>query len=981
PVITVVGGTQLCSGDSVILKAPAGYAGYNWSNGATTQTIVVKQSGVYSVQVISDKGCTSVKSADVPVNVANPVLPPLVHNLRNTCPSKIVDLTQALSSTTAGSTYTYRICECNTSNIVIRPDSVCEGTYWIVERNAQGCVSHPSKVVVRVFNCATDTLDTDVSIAKTVNQNVVNGAPVTYTLTVSNAGPHTAYNIDVRDVLPNGLQLLPGASPAFTFVNGVITKRIDSLKAGASTQLVFSARIVKKGVDIVNKGEITYLDNKDTDLANNSSSVTVKDTMAHKASMIGLAKSVLGQPKVEGDSLIKVSYSFYVQNFGDDTLRNVQISDDLAYAFRPNTVVSAVVREKQYPFINYLAVNKGFTGIGANSNMLLAEETYLPPHTGQSLQLDVTVKRAVGDTTKAFYNIAMASAANSMTTVTDMSNDGLPDSDGDGDPTNNSVVTSFTLGASQPLPGIGLALAVIKVEQQPDSSYNVTYQATIKNFTGEKVLGVSILDTLTKVFVSPASFSVVATPRKSPDYSNLTPDPSFNGGTQPNMLRPDLSFLMPGAQDTLVFTVNVKTHGNDGPFYTNAIAKAWTHGDYFFNGARDVMDISNNGFDPTPEGAVSTGVRFDLPKGLLGVAKSVGTPTLVSAGIYDIPYTIALNNLGTVPLKKVQVVDNLSGAFGHGALIVSNQISVSGVGTVTVNPNYSGQGLITNMLVDTASTLAVGAKATLSFTVRVDVRNADSLTFYNTALASALTPTDDVVEDVSTAGTNDDPDNDLDPRNNSQTTPIVLNSVSADSHIGLAMAVRDTVRQSDGSYNVTYQIVVKAYGPDPLKSVSVSDTLSKVFNNLTGSTYTLVSAPMITSTGSALKLNPNFNGSSDPLLVLGDSTSTLAVGKVDTIQVVVNVASSGSTSTFLNSAYGQAIAKSGTVSDVSTSGLNPDLNDNGNPTDSNEREATALNLPPTYGAIFIPEGFSPNGDGVNDRFVIRGTAGLTVSLQ
>ncbi|WP_332367731.1 gliding motility-associated C-terminal domain-containing protein [Spirosoma telluris] len=654
PVITIQGSRNLCYGDSVVLSAPAGADGYKWSDGETKQQIVVKQSGTYSVVLFDSKGCSSVESASVTVQVANPVLPPLVTNLRNTCPSKIVDLTKALSTTTAGSSYIYRICECVTSNIVIRPDSVCEGTYWIVEKTAQGCVSAPVKVEVKVFNCLTDTLDTDVRLVKSVSSTVTNGLPVTYTLTVSNAGPHTAKNIDVRDVVPSGLQLILGASPGFTVTNGVITKRIDSLKAGDSTQIVFTARVVKKGEVIVNTAQITYLDNHDPDLTNNTSSVSVKDTAT---------------------------------------------------------------------------------------------------------------------------------------------------------------------------------------------------------------------------------------------------------------------------------------------------------------------------------------ARGNLPDALLGVAKSVGTPILVETGVFDIPYTIMVSNMGSVPLTKVQVVDNLSQTFGHGAVIVNNRIPVTTDAGLTADTLYTGQGLITTMLIDSLSSLPVGVSRNLNFTVRVDVRHADSLTFYNTAYATALAANNVTVADTSTSGTNPDPKNTLDPRDSNLPTAVSLNGLSASSYIGVAMSVRDTVRQADGSFNVTYQIVVKAYGPDTLKNVSIADTLSQVFNSQTGSSYRIVSAPIITSTGSALNLNPNFNGGTDPVIVLGDSISTLASGKVDTIQVVVNVASTGSTTTFLNSAYAQAVALSGTVSDVSTSGLNPDLNGNGNPTDSNEREATALNLPPIYQVIFIPEGFSPNGDGVNDLFVIRGTVGLTVSLD
>jgi gliding motility-associated-like protein len=57
------------------------------------------------------------------------------------------------------------------------------------------------------------------------------------------------------------------------------------------------------------------------------------------------------------------------------------------------------------------------------------------------------------------------------------------------------------------------------------------------------------------------------------------------------------------------------------------------------------------------------------------------------------------------------------------------------------------------------------------------------------------------------------------------------------------------------------------------------------------------------------------------------------------------------------------------------------MNGNNNPGDNNESQPTPITLPPTNSSFFIPEGFSPNGDGVNDRFVIRGATGLTISLE
>ena len=60
-VITASGGTTLCQGETVTLTASDG-ASYKWSNGATSKSIVVSTSGVYSVTVTNSSGCSTTSS-------------------------------------------------------------------------------------------------------------------------------------------------------------------------------------------------------------------------------------------------------------------------------------------------------------------------------------------------------------------------------------------------------------------------------------------------------------------------------------------------------------------------------------------------------------------------------------------------------------------------------------------------------------------------------------------------------------------------------------------------------------------------------------------------------------------------------------------------------------------------------------------------------------------------------------------------------
>ncbi|GAB3891264.1 T9SS type A sorting domain-containing protein [Spirosoma agri] len=71
PTITPSGSTTFCADRSVILSAPSD-AAYIWTNGQSTQSLTVTQSGNYSVQTTNRFGCTSVLSDIVNVRV-NPL--------------------------------------------------------------------------------------------------------------------------------------------------------------------------------------------------------------------------------------------------------------------------------------------------------------------------------------------------------------------------------------------------------------------------------------------------------------------------------------------------------------------------------------------------------------------------------------------------------------------------------------------------------------------------------------------------------------------------------------------------------------------------------------------------------------------------------------------------------------------------------------------------------------------------------------------
>jgi acyl-CoA thioesterase FadM len=67
PTATITGNTTLCEGETTTLVATGGTS-YSWSNAATTNSINVSQSGVYTVTATNAEGCSNTANVTVTVN-------------------------------------------------------------------------------------------------------------------------------------------------------------------------------------------------------------------------------------------------------------------------------------------------------------------------------------------------------------------------------------------------------------------------------------------------------------------------------------------------------------------------------------------------------------------------------------------------------------------------------------------------------------------------------------------------------------------------------------------------------------------------------------------------------------------------------------------------------------------------------------------------------------------------------------------------
>jgi hypothetical protein len=143
--ITMSGPTTFCQGNNVILTADAA-SNYHWSNGATTQSISVTQTGNYSLTVANGSCSANSSPVSVTVNTA-PAATITTSGPTALCPGDSVTLT-----TGAANGYLWNTGATSQTIMVTLP-----GNYQVMITGANGC-SDTSATVIVTTNTLPDTM-------------------------------------------------------------------------------------------------------------------------------------------------------------------------------------------------------------------------------------------------------------------------------------------------------------------------------------------------------------------------------------------------------------------------------------------------------------------------------------------------------------------------------------------------------------------------------------------------------------------------------------------------------------------------------------------------------------------------------------------------------------------------------------------------------------------------------------------------------
>jgi hypothetical protein len=140
PVVTPDGTSGICQGESITFTVSQPYAAYQWSNGATTQSITVSQAGTYTVTVTDANGCTGDTTVTLVVDEP-PTVTITSDRTLSICEGDSVRLTAEVTGSASG--FLWSTGETTPSIVVGRT-----GAYTVTATGLSGCIAIDSVDVV-----------------------------------------------------------------------------------------------------------------------------------------------------------------------------------------------------------------------------------------------------------------------------------------------------------------------------------------------------------------------------------------------------------------------------------------------------------------------------------------------------------------------------------------------------------------------------------------------------------------------------------------------------------------------------------------------------------------------------------------------------------------------------------------------------------------------------------------------------------------
>jgi uncharacterized repeat protein (TIGR01451 family) len=530
----------------------------------------------------------------------------------------------------------------------------------------------------------------DVRIEKTGPASVNAGAPISYTLLITNGGPSSANNTSFVDSVPNDITSITascgsaanGAVCPSTInigTNNIVSGAIPTLPVGGSLIITINGIVKGTAIGPLSNTATVTLDPsvQETNLSNNSSTVTTTITPVANLSItkVGSNAANVGGP---------ISYAITVSNAGPSAASNTVIVDDVPTTI--NTITATCTQ----------ALNAAIcpATVGVATNLVTATIPTLPA--GSSVQI-----------------IVNGTVSNSATdTITNTARVTPPAGTVDPDVTNNSAVASVPLTPTSDL----------KIEKFVKGTHNagdpITYTVKVTNLGPSRALGSVMTDTI------PADISGISVTCSEEVLGATCPLANSLNNQSGNTISATIASMPAGSSVVFSIKGNLSTTASGIVSNTARIAPA--------TGVADLV-LANN------SAQADTNVTPLADLSVTKVRTSSGAALLPGA---PVTYQIIVRNAGPAPASGIQVTDNLPTALTNATW----QCVASGTADCdTTSPGTGATGTgninLANVLVagNAASFVTINVSATLSNTAEGTVVNNAQLTPPSTVIDPVTT--------------------------------------------------------------------------------------------------------------------------------------------------------------------------------------------------------------------------------------------------